>query len=214
MLTQTCKSLKTYLYSTSSEKLWTKAGEQFCGRAYWPQIDKTLPHWKNPRTGTMLRVCPWISEPRKFEVSIINSIGVFGGKCRVKAMDVNGAQCVFRVEIDGTDSAFFKNWTTQAYLHCNAYNMSEQQQEHASRRTWPPFKAYRPSEEELLLVEELKQEKWRPDAMYPDRPIQFVRIVHEGLLCVICHNSSSANMADIYFVSTHTRSVLHTHRYF
>ena len=198
--------------------LWMNAGKLLCGSAHWPEMPvksppgSTKPSFDDPRYITMTRVCPWISEPRKIELGLLHSIRVFGGTYTFKSIDVSSHICRLTIAMKG-DGMMRGGPTTHMMVRTDAYGTTNRFNAITrTNRTWQPRQA---SQEEQQLLEDLVRAEWRPTALY-ETDIRDVRIVHDGLFCVVacCPTASPTSNAVLYFVSTRTRSVLHTHRFY
>ena len=220
MLACTSKLLKTHIYSNT--QLWINAGKKLCGEEYWPPIDRVIPlNSSYPRLEpndlmytVKLRVCPWITAPIRKEIGMLNSIRVLGMSYNFKSIQVLNHICKLTVTLRGSSSNGFLHAghpstvvvRTDAYGTTMRFDSIRRLQQHWQMPTL--------TEDEITLLDDLKRNQWRPSALY-ESTITTVRIVHDGLFCVFAPDveSEAAENTIMYFVSTKTRFVLHTHRY-
>lgn len=204
-----CTSKAFRLQIDSTERLWTDLGQKLCGDEYWTPIDTTNGRRPTPRFVAMLRTCPWMCEPRRFEVHLLNNIRTMGGTVSIRNFEVAHNYCIFAAMIRGGGLVRDGHWNeimTDAYGNTSRNNR-------ISTLTNPctptPL-----NEHEIRLMRMLNATKWRPHELYPSSPlIDAVRIVHDSLFMVFCSELHCSHTI-IYFVSSRTLSVLYTHRCF
>jgi hypothetical protein len=205
MLARTNKAFKAQIYSC--DKLWTELGKKLCGEEYWPPGNSH--RHLNARQLAMIRTCPWMSEPRRFEVPLLNNIRTMGGTVSIRQMEVSHNYCTFTATLRGGGLVRDGNYVevmTDAYGNTCRNDM-------ISLPSIPRLHTP-PTAHEIDMMRMLNATKWRPYELYPSSPmIDLVRVVHQSLFMVFC-NELHRSHSIIYFVSTRTLSVLHTHRCF
>ena len=199
--------------------LWTNAGRQICGARHWPEhttfpLGSTQPTFvfDDARYLTMTRVYPWLAAPRRIELNILHSFRLFGGEYSFKSMDMVDHICRLTITLRGGD--LLQGGPSQPLLiRTDAYGLTARF--NTATRINRPWQPKPPSQQEEALLRELRRTQWRPTTLY-ETDIIAVRVVHDGLLCVMasCSATSPLTNSILYFVSTRTRSVLHTHRFF
>jgi hypothetical protein len=205
MLARTNKAFRTQVYS--SDTVWTDLGQKVCGEAHWPSVN----HQKmGARELTRMRVCPWTSEPRRFEVPMLHSIRAMGGAVSVRQLEVSHEYCILTAAIRGGGLVRDAN---HAEIMTDAYGTTCRndaiQFTPGPRHIQPTLATH-----EIDMMRMLNATKWRPYELYPSAPmIDAVRMVHETLFMVFCNELGRAHSI-LYFVSARTLSVLHTRRCF
>ena len=209
MLSSTNRLLRDYLFSYPGGRHWLDAGELLCGAAYWPTVDWNLPHADDGRYMTMLRVCPWLSAPCHFKIDAIRGYMALGaGRCVVRGLNVVGGRCLLLTSFHGLGSVFGGNHSRGVV---STFARGDDDGFRPDCAVYPPdkmdFVRFTHSIREAELMAEYRC--WRPRTIFQTE-VQSVRIVHEGLLCVVCCCPvSMRGPAEIYFVSAKTRRVLH-----
>jgi len=213
MLACTNKAFKAQIYST--DKLWTDLGCALCGGANWPAITTINGHRPSARHIAMIRTCPWMSEPRCFEVPLLNNIRTMGGNVSVRHIEVAHNYCIFNATLRGggliqggglIHGGQCVEIMTDAYGNTSRNDMISILQ--GPRLQIPQT----PHETDLMRM--LNTTKWRPYELYPSSPmIDAVRMVHDSVFMVFCTELNKSHVV-VYFVSAHSLRVLHTHRCF
>jgi hypothetical protein len=203
MMACTCKTFRDQIYAT--DKLWTDLGRRICGDEHWSHSNSTM----SPRRLAMIRACPWMSEPKRFEVPILNNIRTLGGNVSIKQIEVVQNYCIFTATLRGGGlmrDGNFVEITTDAYGTTTRNDMVTTLA--GPRLSMPP------SPEDIDTMRLLNATQWRPHELYPSSPlIEAVRRVHDSLFMVFCSELNRSH-AIIYFVSSRTYSVLYTYRCF
>ena len=214
----TCKTLNAYVYHNT--KLWTHAGEKLCGPENWHPIDQYIPFDSTcPRLKpndqiyiVKSRICPWMTESRRTETGILNSINALGGTYNFKSIQVLNHICKFTLTLRGNNTGFLRDGPpTQVIVRTDAYGTTTRLD--SIKRLQQHWQSPPLSEDEITLLEDLKQTQWRPSVLY-EYTISTVRIIHAGLFCVFAPEIEPDSIENtvMYFVSTKTKLVLHTHR--
>ena len=200
--------------------LWTNAGKRLCGAEHWPEKSDHMPLgstqptfvFDDPRYLTMTRICPWMAAPKRIELGFLHSIRALGGTYNFKTLDVINHMCRLTITLRG-DGLLQGGPPTPLLIRTDAYGMTARF--NAATQIGRAWKPKPPSLQEEALLEELQRTQWRPTALY-ESDITAVRVVHDGLFCVLASNSNILPTANtvLYFVSTRTRSVLHTHQFY
>jgi hypothetical protein len=86
MLACTSQAFRSQIYST--DKLWTDIGKKVCGDDHWSPIGNAHGRRPSARFAVMLRVCPWMAEPRRLEVPLLNNMRTLGGNVAVRSLEV------------------------------------------------------------------------------------------------------------------------------
>jgi hypothetical protein len=208
MLACTSQAFRSQIYST--DKLWLDMGRKVCGEDHWSPMGNTHGRRPSARFAVMLRVCPWMAEPRRIDVTLLNNTRTLGGNVAIRSLEVVHNYCVFSAILRGGGLVRDGN---HVEIMTNAYN-------HTSRNDMinllpgPPPKLASLREHEVELLHMLNVTRWRPHELYPSSPIiDAVRVIHDGLFMVFCAELKRAHSL-IYFVSSRTLRVLHTHRCF
>lgn len=206
MLACTSQAFRAQIYST--DKLWGDLGKKVCGEAYWSANIHGRQY--TTRFAIMLRVCPWMTEPRRFEVPLLNNIRTLGGTVSIRNVEVMHNYCIFSAVLRGGGLVHEGNHVeimTDAYGRTSRNDM-------VSMLTGPRPTAAPLTPHEIDLMHMLVTTKWRPHELYPSSPIiDAVRVIHDSLFMVFCAETSRSHSI-IYFVSARTLRVLHTHRCF
>ena len=205
MLARTNKAFKAQIYAT--DRLWTDLGQKLCGEEHWPQGNSH--RHLNARQLAMIRTCPWTSEPRRFEVPMLHAIRTMGGTVSVRQLEVAHNYCILTSTVRGGGLVRDAN---HAEIMTDAYGVTCRN----DMLQFPPGPRLHttPTPQEIDLMRVLNATKWRPYELYPSSPmIDAVRMVHDSLFMVFC-NELNQRYTVVYFVSSRTLSVLHTHRCF
>lgn len=210
------KFVKSYLYSGAARSLWFRTGQNICGKAYWPDdLDPFFPGGAakyDAQYVAMLMLCPWRSKPYYIGVEQIRGVDCFLKSYGISWMNVAGAtydekRIVVEVSINSNQVLLSKeakrpdaDKRTKRWEPCSRdYSREEYNQfNHAP----PP-----PSLEEYELMLRLNDQEWRPLGLYPGSSVRRVFVVHDSLLCIVCHGDESSS-SDAYFVSSKTMRVL------
>jgi hypothetical protein len=219
ILACTSKILNTHI--SNNTKLWIHAGEKLCGSEHWRPIDQyipfnsTYPRLKenDQRYIVKSRVCPWMTEPKQSECGVLNSINALGGTFNFKSIKVLSNICKITLTLRGGNATGFlrDGPPSQVVVRTDAYGTTTRLD--TVKRVQQHWQMPSLSEDEITLLEDLKRTQWRPSELY-QYAISTVRIVHSGLFCVFAPEVESGFVENtiMYFVSTKTRLVLHTHR--
>ena len=195
LLACTSKKIRTHI----DAKMWNKAGEKLCGQEYWSENNNPLV--------IKARICPWMTQPKEIELAILNSIKVLGGTYNFKGIQVVNQTCNIALMLRGTvPLGFMRDNPCNVVVSTDAYGETVHLDSiRRQQMNWPTQ-----TTDELILLNDLNRTNWRPLSLY-GTTITAVRIVHDGLFCAFSPEDNS-DFVIMYFASTKTRSVVHTHR--
>ena len=189
-----------------ADQAWLCAGKTFCGEEHWGQYTE-LTNLYTARYLAMTAACPWISKPTEIPLNLVKSIYSLGGYCTIHGMQTSEDRLNLKVEIRNTYSPILKRGK-----HFVQISMSGDQFQHAFVMSSAADPVPEPTELEQRLLQEARGGTWRPHRMYSTE-VRAVRLVHKNLMCVVCvddKDREAYGIADLYFVSIPTQTVVHT----
>ena len=175
LLARTCRATNACLQATEH---WVRAGERTYGE-WWPELRKAKRR-EDAKYWVMLRVCPWLSAPRRVEVREFKNIRRVGGTYRVHRLSMEENKCVLSCtrKVRGTERKI--SVVVPPYRTVNYYCLVRQ------RWTEDEVLSECMSEGDQAYTKELMDSFWHPPAPYHTRLVHCARYVHDGLLCVVC----------------------------
>jgi len=212
------KFIRSYLYSEQARIHWIRTGQQICGKSYWPDnLDPFFPDGSDKykaRYIAMLMLCPWRSMPYNISVEPLRGATAFHQSFNVAWMNVIShpcRACVIAVDIHNSRyliSAAAEqprvNEGQEEWDSCKQSDNSDDEEMY-DELNQPPRIA---SHEEEEILRQLRDQAWRPIALYPVSILKRVFIVHDSLICVLCYGPG-CDSTSAYFVSYRTLQVRH-----